>query len=270
MSGLPAPYLYAERTLLGSGLTNSAFRLTHQNQHYFYRQGIAHPEALYIDREQERQALQIAYADGLIPEILYSSDDGQQLVMAWCEEPVWQVDYFSSAAGIARLGQLTARVHALAGQLKVLDLSDYLQRFMDDLPRLDTALKQQVVQLQTMLRASAPCRPVFCHNDINPSNLLGEKPWLIDWEYAAMGDPAFELAGICRAGMFDAAQQQLLIRVYQGAGGDCSIERVKRMLPVVDMVSLLWCEKIQLQRADKRYELLHRQLEQQVFDAERQ
>src|SRR4029077_6153318 len=39
-----------------------------------------------------------------------------------------------------------------------------------------------------------PLRP--CHNDLLPANFIhdGERVWLVDWEYAGMGDPAFDHA----------------------------------------------------------------------------
>ena len=59
---LPAPYDQADVTLLGQGLTNSAYRLQLQGKSYFWRQGIARPETLFIDRQQERQALLIPHS----------------------------------------------------------------------------------------------------------------------------------------------------------------------------------------------------------------
>ena len=265
ISALPAPYDQAEATLLVQGLTNSAYHLQLRDTRYFYRQGVARPETLFIDRQQERQALRIAAEAGLLPRIHYHSADGQQLVLAWCEEPAWSQAAFSSANGISQLGQLVARVHALPARLKVLDLPDYVQRFLHSLPSLPADLLSCIQQLQEMLRALPPGPTVFCHNDINPVNLLGTKPWLIDWEYAALGDPAFELAGICRAGQFDKAQLYQLVAVYQAEGGNCDAGRVVKMLPVVDMISLLWCEKMLLLRSDVRYEVLRQQLYRSVL-----
>lgn len=262
---LPAPYDQADATLLGQGLTNSAYRLQLHDIRYFYRQGIARPETLFIDRQQERQALRIAAEAGLLPRIHYHSADGQQLVLAWCDEPAWSQAAFSSVGGISLLGQLTARVHALPARLKVLDLVDYLQRFLNSLLSLPADILSRVHQLQEMLQALPPVPTVFCHNDINPANLLGTKPWLIDWEYSAMGDPAFELAGICRAGQFNDEQLYRLVTVYQEAGGACAAERVIMMLPVVDMIALLWCEKMQLLRSDVRHDRLRQQLYRSVL-----
>ena len=260
MLPLPAPYHQADAVLLAQGLTNYTYRLQLKHKSYFYRQGIAQPESLFIDRAQERQALLLAAAAGLLPKIQYHSADGQQLILDWCNEPSWQAGYFSSATGITQLGQLAAQIHAIPARLKNLDLADYLQQLMAGLPSLSQTVRQRIEQQQAMLHALPVISPVFCHNDINPTNLLGMKPWLIDWEYAALGDPAFELAGICRAGQFDRQQQQALVDSYQAAGGCCELNRVIQMLMVVDVVSLLWCEKMLLLRSEVQYHVLRQQL----------
>jgi thiamine kinase len=264
MLPLPAPYHQADAQLLAQGLTNRAYCLQLQQQRYFYRQGIADPASLFINRTQERQALLIAEGAGLLPDIIYHSTDGQQLILAWCDEPSWSPDYFSSPVGIRQLGQLAASVHAIPVQLTVLDLALYLQQLCDGVPELPDPVYRLVQRLQAMLRTLPTISPVFCHNDINPTNLLGVKPWLVDWEYAALGDPAFELAGICRAGQFDWSQQQLLVQHYQAAGGCCDVERVTNLLAVVDMVSLLWCEKMRQLRAEPRYDQWREQLYQSL------
>lgn len=268
MLPLPAPYHQADAELLAQGLTNYTYRLQLQHTNYFYRQGIAQSESLFIDRAQERQALLLAEAAGLLPKIHYHSADGQQLILAWRDEPSWQMEYFSSAAGITKLGQLAAQIHAIPARLKILDLADYLQQLMAGLPSLSQTVRQRIEQQQALLRALPVISPVFCHNDINPTNLLGTKPWLVDWEYAALGDPAFELAGICRAGQFDMRQQQTLVNSYQAAGGCCDLKRVTQMLVVVDLVSLLWCEKMLLLRSEDQYYALRQHLYQTLGIAE--
>lgn len=264
---LPPEFAAAKQTLLGQGLTNRAYCLELGYNRYFYREGITEPEQLYIDRQQERKVLAIAEAAGLIPEICYHSSDGQELVMAWCHEPAWSPVRFSSEQGIRQLAELTARIHALQVSLNELNLADYLQRFMDDLPVLPTEIRTRISSLQASLHQQPPFSSVLCHNDINPANLIGDKPYLIDWEYAAMGDPAFELAGICRAGLYNERQLLQLVDTYQQAGGECTVDRVRAMLPVADMIGLLWCEKIMQMKSDQRHDVLHQRLYLSVMES---
>ena len=51
-----------------------------------------------------------------------------------------------------------------------------------------------------------PFRPVLCHNDLLPANMImsAGRLWLVDWEYAGMGHPLFDLASVsANAGLSD-------------------------------------------------------------------
>ncbi len=47
--------------------------------------------------------------------------------------------------------------------------------------------------------AHFPSSPTLCHNDLNPRNVLWQdgRVWLIDFEYAGLNDPCFDLAAVC-------------------------------------------------------------------------
>ncbi len=55
------------------------------------------------------------------------------------------------------------------------------------------------------------------HCDLVPENCLdtGSRMFLIDWEYARMNDPAWDLAYLCVEGAFNAAQEPLLLASYE-------------------------------------------------------
>lgn len=62
--------------------------------------------------------------------------------------------------------------------------------------------------------------PVPCHNDLLTANLLddGERLRIVDWEYAGMGDPYFELANVAVKNGFAAREEAALLEGYWGAG----------------------------------------------------
>src|SRR5262249_1336572 len=63
----------------------------------------------------------------------------------------------------------------------------------------------------------SPLRP--CHIDPAPSNFIaaGRRHFLLDWEYAAMCEPLWDLAGLSIEGHFDAAQDAAMLSHYFGA-----------------------------------------------------
>ena len=59
---------------------------------------------------------------------------------------------------------------------------------------------------------------VPCHNDLLAGNFIrGERLWIVDWEYAGMGDPAFDLANFAVSNGLDANGDRELLDAYGGA-----------------------------------------------------
>jgi thiamine kinase-like enzyme len=79
---------------------------------------------------------------------------------------------------------------------------------------VEAALEEARAQVTA---SSVPLVPSHC--DLVPENCLdtGSRMFLIDWEYARMNDPAWDLAYLCVEGDFDATQEQLLLAIYGDA-----------------------------------------------------
>ena len=60
--------------------------------------------------------------------------------------------------------------------------------------------------------------PVPCHDDLLPANILrdGERIWLVDWEYAGMGDRYFDLANLAVNNEFSPEDDRRLFESYWG------------------------------------------------------
>ena len=60
--------------------------------------------------------------------------------------------------------------------------------------------------------------PVPCHNDLLAANFLhdGERIVIVDWEYAGMGDPFFDLGNFAVNNELDDAGEERLLEAYFG------------------------------------------------------
>jgi len=60
--------------------------------------------------------------------------------------------------------------------------------------------------------------PVVCHNDLNPMNILwqGNKPVLLDFEYACVNDSYFDLAALSIEFKLEIKEESLMLRRYFG------------------------------------------------------
>jgi thiamine kinase-like enzyme len=73
-------------------------------------------------------------------------------------------------------------------------------------------------RIEKRRRDQAP-RP--CHNDLLNANFIddGRRLWIVDWEYAGMGDPFFDLGNFAVNHELDAAGEHALLESYGSAEG---------------------------------------------------
>ncbi len=66
---------------------------------------------------------------------------------------------------------------------------------------------------------------VACHNDLLAANFVGgaERTWIVDWEYAGMGDAAFDLANFAVNNRLDEEGDAELLAAYGDADPDVHI-----------------------------------------------
>ena len=60
--------------------------------------------------------------------------------------------------------------------------------------------------------------PVPSHNDLVFENILRDdsnRIWLIDWEYASMASPYWDLATLCNSANLDELESALLLQIYE-------------------------------------------------------
>ena len=70
--------------------------------------------------------------------------------------------------------------------------------------RLPADSDEMLADADHVARALDPFVPVLCHNDLLAANFLddGTALWLVDWEYAGIGHPLFDLANLAANGQF--------------------------------------------------------------------
>ncbi len=87
-------------------------------------------------------------------------------------------------------------------------------------------------------RRRGPFEPVPCHNDLLAANFIhdAERLWIVDWEYAGMGDPAFDLANFAVSNGLDEAGDRELLDAY--GGGDPEVHVLMRYMS--DFREAMW------------------------------
>jgi thiamine kinase-like enzyme len=113
-----------------------------------------------------------------------------------------------------------------------------------DLPRLDLLALADVPDAVADALAQGPEPLVLCHNDLVPANLVddGERVTLIDFEYAGLGEPSLELAGLAVGAGFDRDRVTRLVELYDGTVSPRRLERVRHWQVVTGVVWARWAD----------------------------
>ncbi|MFQ5421329.1 MAG: phosphotransferase, partial [Anaerolineae bacterium] len=134
-----------------------------------------------------------------------------------------------SAFGTVRNYEQIARQHGV-------EFPAQFGRWLDRMAEIETVTSTGSVQAVT----SAP--PAFCHNDLLNGNFLREngRIYLLDWEYAGMGDVYFDLANLAAHHEFDGEQERWLLTNYFGNASSAQQARLKLMKIMSDFREAMW------------------------------
>ncbi|KZM47604.1 hypothetical protein OA90_24925 [Labrenzia sp. OB1] len=234
------------RAVPQAGLTNQVYRLEAGRGVFFLR--LPRPgNAGLVDRQAEAVNLDLAATTGLaLPPLFVHPDDGILLTAA--------VDTLEPAPLdlSARLGDALGRLHgsgaAFAGLLDPDDVYRAQREFLASVGEFQSEiapLDQAMQDLADLSLNSGTVQPVPVHGDVTPGNCLWtpERLWLIDWEYSAMADPAWDLAYAILEHRFSSAEEEAFLEACKGrhrSSGFPVRERIEAMKVRCDAVSALW------------------------------
>jgi thiamine kinase-like enzyme len=95
-------------------------------------------------------------------------------------------------------------------------------------------------------------KPVVCHSDLHALNLIdcGRTLVLLDWEYAHVSDPLWDLAGWSANNDFEDALKRELLAAYTGRPPTPDEYLRLRLLGwLFDYIALLWSELYLMRRS---------------------
>jgi thiamine kinase-like enzyme len=100
------------------------------------------------------------------------------------------------------------------------------------------AVYLQAVAVAARIEAALPLEPRRpCHNDLLPGNIIlaqhGARILLVDWEYAGMGDPRFDLGNLSVNNGFDEAADERLLTAYHGAAPTDGMRAALKLMRVM-------------------------------------
>lgn len=202
----------------------------------------------YIDRANEAVAAREAAKAGVSPEVLHFDAAGVMVTRFIDGAQTMSPAAFKLNSGApARAGEALQKLHVSGA---VFPFRFYLFSMIDDylrilstkdvvLPKGYHEVLRESEDVRTALSAH-PAKLVACHCDPLCENFLdtGERMWIVDWEYAGMNDPMWDLGDLSVEGKFDDSQEEEMLRAY--FSGEPNAADRGRVVIYKAMCDLLW------------------------------
>ena len=236
----------AQIEALGGGITNHNFKVTVDGEAYVLRIGGKDTDLLGIDRHAERAAASAAAAVGAGPEVVAFVEPEGALVTRFVEGRPVRADEMRSPDGIARVVAAlkpfhdgpaipaefdsfrVARIYAATARERSVRVPDAYEGAAEVAARIETLRGRQVR------------RP--CHNDLLNANFIddGARLWIVDWEYAGMGDIFFDLANFSVNHELGPDEDDELLVTYFGVRSDADAASLTVMRFMSDFREAMW------------------------------
>jgi thiamine kinase len=241
-----------------AGLTGESWRVTSDGLDLLARLQSTDKARLGVSRRREFTVLQRMRSLRIAPVAYHMGREW--LLVEWLPGKVLSTEQFTAEAGNGELAALVALLHRQRPSGYPLDLRQQFERYWQAIDRRHLSPRWLHLQ-RDFLRQKPPValKVAPLHMDIHAGNLLRSPHGLqlIDWEYAADGDIALELAALFRGNCWSMSQQQVFLRDYCQNSANISPVTLQRQIarwtPWVDYLMLLWFEVRWQQTKDTRY-----------------
>jgi thiamine kinase-like enzyme len=205
----------------------------------------------YIDRVAEAAMARAAAQAGVAPEVRHAGADGIMVTRALDGVVTMTPAGFRDRPGaVARAARALRQLHRSGVSFPArFDLFAMIDNYLTLLRGRDVTLPEgyhQVLADTAPVRAALAAHPLPsapCHCDPLCENFLdaGDRMWIVDWEYAGMNDPMWDLGDLSVEAGLDAGQDAELVAAYfDGPAPPAALGRIVIYKAMCDLLWTLW------------------------------
>ena len=228
------------------GFTNQNFHLKNDEHDWVLR--IPKQETnQYIDRQHEAHNANLANRLGLAPECIWRDKTGLSLSMTLLKSRTISDFNLTHKKVLSKLAETLGRLHKSKNKFRgVVNLALLLPRYYRLIPehlqcQIESSYSLALGKLERLSEREKLLVP--SHNDLVLENILideAEKIWFIDWEYASMASPYWDLATLCNAAAFNQAQCARLLMEYKNHNLELDPEILFEYRYILKVLSICW------------------------------
>jgi thiamine kinase-like enzyme len=232
---------------LRGGMTNQNYRVDVGNKSYVLRVSGDKTELLGINREFEYRTQLIAGELGFAPEAVAFIEPEGYLVTKFIEGRAIPPEELRQPENIQQVAEVLNEVHSMPSIpgvfspfMVVRNYAKIAEEYHVPFPEKFDWLLSQMQDAETALMSTSRIqRP--CHNDLlNGNFLLANRLYILDWEYAGMGDVFFDLANFSNNHELSENDDLLLLDSYFGHVRDQAVAHLNIMKIMSDFREAMW------------------------------
>jgi thiamine kinase-like enzyme len=231
---------------LGGGITNHNFKVVVGGEAFVLRIGGKDTELLGIDRHDEHEASLAAARVGVAPEVVRFLEPEGYLVTRFLGARPIPPEELRRPENLVRAARLLRTFHDGDAIPARFDSFRVVEAYRDEAARHGVEPPQAYAEAKEVANAIEAARigaaACPCHNDLLNANFLDHdgRLWLVDWEYAGMGDRFFDLANFAANHELGPVEDGLLLRAYFGAERQEDLAALTLMRFMSDFREAMW------------------------------
>jgi thiamine kinase len=204
------------------GLTNESWLVSSADECRVVRISNPEDDSLQINRASEAIILATVGRAGIGPEVIVCDPARRLLVTRYAGE-TWSDEDAHRVENIDGIAALLGRLHALPAPsgIQRVNLLAVIDGYVQTLEAHAMVCEVTAPTLRARARDIAvalyqDAGERLCHNDVHALNIVtaGGALRLIDWEYAGLGEPLFDLASISVYHRYDVPERERLLTAY--------------------------------------------------------
>jgi thiamine kinase-like enzyme len=237
-------------TALSGGITNRNFLVTvaGRTDRYVIRLAGNDTHLLGISREVEHAATVAAAGVGVGPEVTAFIRPEGYLVTRFIEGSPVSDEAVHQAATQRRVGESLRRIHdgppipGLFIPFRIVEAYRALAAARGVAIPAEYELAQSFARRIELAFLSNPVEMRPCHNDLLNANFIddGTRIRIVDWEYAGMGDPFFDLGNFSVNHGLTPDEDAEVLRAYEGEARPSRLARLTLMRTMSDFREAMW------------------------------
>lgn len=230
---------------LPGGITNANYKVDLGDEQVVIRVPGSKTELLGIDRSAEVAANRMAAAVGVAPEVLAVDGPTGCIVTRFVHGRPIPMAELATEPTLGSVIATLARVH-LAGRVEVeFNHFEVIRSYHRTAQSRGVAAPFDYRSARAVLERIEAARPfvpsVLGHNDLLNANMLHDGSIrILDWEYAGMADPFFDLANFSVNNELPSEHDETIVRHYFGEVDETSLATLALMKLVSEMREAMW------------------------------